>query len=209
MWCKGSRGIMTYFPDVKYAVDDGTDGTRRETSDISALWCSILDAIRSPIGSMHLTIWIVHGDGTFEEYVTVDIDEGQPWRVATTCLDNGPASGFSVRSFASMEEAGEEFSGDSDEIILGGVFSAEARGQAIPEDRWDEVLGQANYDDEWYDGEGPGETVQDGEWMGYPIVVTYRLPEDFDDRMNEAEARGEGDAYLRTLVSAIRFGVDE
>lgn len=76
-------------------------------------------------------------------------------------------------------------------------------GKSIVSERWAEIMDQAAFD-EWDQGEEPGEMVQPGIWNSRRIEVVYRLPGDFEDRMNEAESRGEGDAYLRSLVTAIR-----
>lgn len=77
-------------------------------------------------------------------------------------------------------------------------------GKSIVSERWAEVMDQASFD-VWDQGEEPGEMVQPGTWRGRRIEVVYRLPEDFEDRMTEAQMRGEGDAYLDTLVTAIRY----
>lgn len=78
----------------------------------------------------------------------------------------------------------------------------------VPENEWDEVFREAVLG-EWDEGAEPGEAVQPGTWNGRGIEIVYRLPEDFEELMDQAEMMGRGDEYLRTLVAAVRYAEDE
>lgn len=208
MTVRPTPGGCPTFPTEHYLVFDNLAGTTEDTDDPTAAWNRILAGIRAPLGDLDMEIWFKYEDGTLSLLVSAQIDEGHPYRLVSTCLDNGLMDGFSVYSFATVEEAGEHWPGMEDETVLASLIRAEPRGQPIPEDRWREVWDQAAFD-VWDQGREPDEAVQCGEWRGYPVEVTYRLPDDFEDRMNEAEIRGKGDAYLWTLVSDVRFGDGE
>ncbi len=156
------------FPAEHYFIFDNLADTVEDTDDPTAAWNRILAAIRDPLGDLDMEIWFKYEDGTDSLLVSAQIDEGHPYRLVSTCLDNGLMGGFSVYSFATLEEAREDWPGMEDETVLTSLIRAEPRGQPIPEGRWDEVWDQAAFD-EWDQGEEPGEAVQCGEWRGYPV----------------------------------------
>lgn len=205
MTVKFVSGGCPAFPVEDYFVFDNLADTVEDTDDPTAAWNRILAAIRDPLGDLDMEIWFKEEDGTDCLLVSARIDGSHPYRLVSTCLDNGLMGGFEVYSYATVEEAGENWPGCGDEMVLASLFRAEARGQEVPKDLWDDVMEHADFD-EWDTAEDADEAVQWGTWRGLPIEITYRLPEDFDDRMNEAEMKGEGDAYLRTLVSRVRLG---
>lgn len=62
--------------------------------------------------------------------------------------------------------------------------------------------------DPWDAGALPDEMVQTGVWRGFPVEITYRVPEDFEDCMNEVGPAG-ADVYYRSLMVGMRFGDGE
>lgn len=90
---------------LHYRVCDNLNGTQDGTDDPRDAWESILEKTKDPDASVDMVIWMLTKDGHDSEVVTAMFGPDTPYRVVTTCLDNGLLAGFSVWGFPTCEEA--------------------------------------------------------------------------------------------------------
>ena len=97
------------FHKGKYWVDwcdsDGRSYERDLVYDLEDIWKDVLYNTYHIRASFHIVAWEEETDGTWHEIITAMFEEGQPYRVIHSCLDNGDRPGFSVWGFGTCEEA--------------------------------------------------------------------------------------------------------
>lgn len=93
----------------KYWVDwcdsDGMSYERDLVYGLEEIWKNVLCNTYHILAPLHIVVWEEETDGTWTEIITAMFEEGQPYRVIHSCLDNGDRPGFSVWGFATCEEA--------------------------------------------------------------------------------------------------------
>lgn len=93
----------TYF--VYWCDSDGRSYRRDPVYDLEDIWKDVLYNTYRIRASFIISAGEVETDGTWHVIITAMFEEGQPYRVIHSCLDNGDRPGFSVWGFWTCEEA--------------------------------------------------------------------------------------------------------